>query len=336
MSRGNFLIIESEKIKFKPITQEEREIYLKRLLRFKYPPDKKRRVFGQILAAHTIEPKIGKKTFDTMKPSEIDKMVSLIWNYSCKKPLNNKTILENDVRCFNSKKMLEDMLGVELEDTFDKIRMQKISLSCGYNLPEELDNYDDFYISLQNQYPLVLDKKYLSIVNKVILVEGATEEILLPEFARLCKIDFGKEGFFIIASGGKSQVLKDYLAHRSNLNLPIFIVLDNDAKEQYESILSILRENDKIFLLQEGEFEDLLCPELILKALNKEFKNLAQLSIEDLSGDLPMTHKLCELFKMKGLGEFKKVEFAKMISRVLTTKTEIGSSLKELIKNLAQ
>lgn len=329
------MITELEKIKFKQITPEEREVYLKRLLRFKYPPDKKRRVYGQILTAHTIEPKISKKVFDSMKPAEIDKMVSLIWNHSIEKSFTfSHVVIEDEVRCFSSKKMIEDMLGVGLEDDFDKIRMQKIAYDCGYDLKEITDNYDDFYIELQSQYPLTIENKSIPQINKVILVEGATEEILLPEVAKLLGFDFVKEGIFLIASGGKNQVVKDYLANRNNLNLPILVVLDSDAKEQYDSILSILRKRDKIFLLKDGEFEDLLCQELILEALNKEFKNLARLTNQDLSGDLPMTHKLFELFKLHGLGEFKKVEFAKMVLRVLSNKSKIGHSLEKLIEDL--
>lgn len=119
-------------------------------------------------------------------------------------------------------------------------------------------------MALQGQFPLVINDVRLPYIRKLILVEGATEEILLPKFAQLSGYDFEKEGAFLIASGGKNQVVKDYLFHRENLNLKIAVILDADAKEQIDGIGGVLRKQDRVLLLQEGEFEDLLPYSLIL------------------------------------------------------------------------
>jgi hypothetical protein len=331
------LIIEAEEIKFKEITKEERAVYLRRLLRFKYPPDKQRRVFEQILTTHSIEPKISKKVFNSMSWTDVNKFVSEIWNYNYDGDFeNNKALYADDVRCFNSRKMLEDLLCTSLDEEPDLAKMPKLfeDLDCDY--PLWAQSYDDFYFAFQSDNPL--NMPYLPDVafNKILLVEGATEEILIPKFAQILGYDLLKKGILLIASGGKNQVVKDYLFHRENLNLPIAIVLDSDAKEQHDSILSVLREQDEIMLLQEGEFEDLLCVDLILKALNSEFKNTAQFSKDDLSGDESMTHKLYELYKLKGVGEFKKVEFAKMILEAVENRTEIGEKLEKLVEFIIQ
>ena len=53
------------------------------------------------------------------------------------------------------------------------------------------------------------EKKSLRFpVEKVVIAEGITEEILLPEFARLCDYDFDKNGVYVISAGGKNQVVK--------------------------------------------------------------------------------------------------------------------------------
>ena len=101
------MIIELEKIKFKKISQDEQKVYLRRLNRFKYPVDKRQRVYSQILTAHTIEPKISKKVFGTLSPAVVDEMVSNIWNESFCESQFNQDFFENEVRCFNSRKMLE-------------------------------------------------------------------------------------------------------------------------------------------------------------------------------------------------------------------------------------
>lgn len=78
-------------------------------------------------------------------------------------------------------------------------------------------------------------------VKKVILCEGITEEILLPEFARLCNYDFKENGIYVISAGGKNQVVKYFYKFAQNLKLPVFILLDNDAKENLEEIIPKLR-----------------------------------------------------------------------------------------------
>lgn len=318
------------KFKFKSISDNERAVYLRRLMRFKYPPDKKLRVFRQVLINHTIEPKISKKIFDTLLPSQIDEMVSVIWNDGLSGDFAfNQSLWADDVRCFNSQKMLEDLLSVKLE-TLDEL--PRIFELCGYQIPCGAKTFDDFYFALQGQFPLVFEGANFSQIQKVILVEGATEEILLPKFAHLAGYDFEDEGVFLIASGGKNQVVKDYLFHRENLNLKIAIILDADAKEQAESIKNVLRKQDDILLLQEGEFEDLLPLSLILRALNTEFKNTAQVVIEDLAGDLPMTQKLYELYKIKGFGEFKKVEFAHLIFDAVKKSSDLGEDFARVIE----
>lgn len=40
-------------------------------------------------------------------------------------------------------------------------------------------------------------------VEKVVIAEGATEETLLPEFAKRCGYDFDKEGIYVLSAGGK-------------------------------------------------------------------------------------------------------------------------------------
>jgi hypothetical protein len=327
------LIIESTKIKFKKISEDEKKIYLRRFIRFKYPFDKRQRVYLGILTNYTIEPKISKKVFDMLTPAKTDEIVSHIWNESFpEKSQFRRDFFENEVRCFNSKKMLEDIFGVNLEEKPDKFFLKKIIKDGGYNYLDSLETYDEIYIDLQKQYALNLPDFSFSRINKVLLVEGATEEILLPKFAKLLGFDFEKKGVFIIASGGKNQVVKDYLAYKENLNLPLNVILDFDAKEQYENIQSILRPQDDILLIEEGEFEDLLDEKLILKALNSEFKNTAHFEYSDLQGDSPMCNKLYELYKVKGLGEFKKVEFAKIIFETISDKNQIGEKFQKIME----
>lgn len=325
--------IDLENIEYKPLNEREIEVSLKRLVRFKYPPDKKNRVFKQILTSHTINPKISTKVFNSMKKAQIDELVSFIWNNSIEES-NKFNLWQDDVRCFNSKRMLEDILGVSLSSKFDKKIMNKILDDNGYKISKNAQGYDDIYQEIQSQYSLnISEKTKLPNINKVVLVEGATEEILLPKFAKAMGVDFEKEGILIIAAGGKNQVAKAYLEHKYTMNLPIVILLDADAQEQADDIEKVIRDKDKIHLIAKGEFEDILGLKLILKALNKEFKNTAKVVTADLKMDLPMTATLYELYKIKGFGDFKKVEFAKVIAENIDSDNDVSSELRVLINS---
>ena len=61
----------------------------------------------------------------------------------------------------------------------------------------------------------------------IVLVEGATEEVLLPLFSSVAGIDFEKTGIELVASGGKNQVARIYAEINLGVNLPIFIILES-------------------------------------------------------------------------------------------------------------
>ena len=149
-------------------------------------------------------------------------------------------------------------------------------------------------------------------LKKIILAEGITEEILLPEFAKNYNYDFTKNGILLISSGGKNQVVKYFYKFADILKLPIFVLLDNDAKQNYEEIKPKLRKQDKIHILKCGEFEDTLSKFLIKRTLNNHFKNFFTVNINDLTTEYPMTKTLDNLLKSHGK-EFKKAEFAHLV-----------------------
>lgn len=318
-----------EKIKYKEIPNDMRTSYVNRLVRFGYPPDVRQRIYFQILNSFSIQPNISKKIFEKMKPAQIDFWVAQIWNKNMVGSYSNNQFLD-EIRCFSSKKMLEDILNVSLPEDFCFERLQHVFDYAGYNLTSS-SSYDEAYLFLRRQYPLILPEKNNFQIKKIILTEGETEAILLPKFAKILGCDFELERMFLVASGGKNQVVKDYLKYKDILNLPIITILDNDAKAQYDSISSILRPQDKILLLEEGEFEDLIPRDLICKVLSWNFKNMAVFSKEDFASEEAMSHILYEIFRTKGLGDFKKVEFAKMIFEYIKDNENLGEKIAKLV-----
>ena len=178
------------------------------------------------------------------------------------------------------------------------------------------------------------EKGFLFPIESVVIVEGITEEILLPQFAKILGFDLLKNGIKIIPAGGKNQVVKLYYSLSEELKLPIFVLLDKDAIENVNTINKKLRKSDSVYLLNSGEFEDLLTKPLILKTINSDLKNFATVSIEDISKDEPMVKILEEIFKEKGLQEFKKAEFAHLVKQQISTENDISDEIKLIIDDI--
>ena len=171
-------------------------------------------------------------------------------------------------------------------------------------------------------------------IQKVLLVEGITEEILLPTFSKYLGFDFYKEGIQILPAGGKNQVVKLYYKLIEELKLPIFLLLDKDAEENINQITPKLRKIDRIHLVSCGEFEDLLPKSLIIKTINNELCNFASISDIDLNENIPNVENLENIFKTKGLHEFKKADFAKLVRDNISDDNDISPEIASIIMEI--
>ena len=156
----------------------------------------------------------------------------------------------------------------------------------------------------------------------------------MPKLAWLLGYDFDKAGIWILGAGGKNQVVKAYYKLAEELKIPIFILLDNDAQENIEQIKPKLRAKDKIHLISSGEFEDLLPKSLILKTINSEFQNFVTITEDDFSNELSAVENLVEIFRIKGLHEFKKADFAQKVAENLFDESDISDEIKIIFEEL--
>jgi predicted ATP-dependent endonuclease of OLD family len=180
------------------------------------------------------------------------------------------------------------------------------------------------------------ENNYLKFpIEKVLLVEGLTEEILLPAFSKYLGYDFYQKGIQIIPAGGKNQVVKMYYSLSEELRLPIYLLLDKDAEENIRQIEPKLRKIDKIHLVSCGEFEDLLSKSLIVKTVNSLFKNFIIINSADLDSELSMAKQLEEIFRIKGLHEFKKVEFAKIVRENISENSDVSEEIRDIIREIS-
>lgn len=168
-------------------------------------------------------------------------------------------------------------------------------------------------------------------LEKIIIAEGITEEILLPKFAKTCGYDFDKLGINLISAGGKNQVVRLFYQFADILKLPIFILLDSDAEENLNEIQCKLRKQDKVYVIKKGEFEDILPLNLIKRTLNRHFRNSFPVKLEDLRKDMSMVQILEKLFKERGL-EFKKSEFASLVEEYISSSKDVSEEIEIVLQ----
>lgn len=324
-----------DKFKIKPLTKSQIIISLDRLTRFKFTEDKYLRVFKDIVISNLISPKFKKTQLDLMDYETLTKIVEDIFNFSLK-ALSvsfsgdfaiNKKLLEYEKSVFKLDKNVEKLINnkIDYKAVINLINDKGLSLNLKWlkSLSEDgnqINNRTNFGL----KFPL----------EKIIIVEGITEEILLPKFARICGLDFDKVGIALISAGGKNQVVKLFYKFADTLKLPIFVLLDNDAKENFEEITPKLRPKDKVYIIESGEFEDILPLNLIKRTLNKHLKNFSSISLDDLRKNLPMTKILGEILKSSGM-EFKKAEFAALVGENILDSKDVSEEIKIIISEIS-
>lgn len=237
----------------------------------------------------------------------------------------NKKLLEYEKNTFklgkNVEKLLKNKIDYKAAVTLLKGKNSDIPINLRWlkSLSEEGDQIQN-RVNLGLKFPL----------RKLVIVEGITEEILFPKFAKLCGCDFDKTGIYLISAGGKNQVVRLFYHFADILKLPIFVLLDSDALENFDEIKPRLRKHDSAYMLKFGEFEDILPLNLIKRTLNRYFRNYFSIKLKDLRKDMPMTQLLSELFRERGL-EFKKAEFASLIGKNISDLKDISEEIKLII-----
>lgn len=315
-------------MKFKKLTKEQIIISLDRLTRFKPTKEKYLRVYSDILTSALIEPKLKKNDIENMDFELLSQLVSEIFNSSFN--ISDDFTINKKLQDFENSIFINDI------DT-QKLLNNTINYSEAIKLlSDDIPVNLKWLKTLNNANAIEQRKAHLLKypLEKVILVEGITEEILLPAFSRFLGHDFYAEGIQIIAAGGKNQVVKMYYTLSQEVKLPIFVLLDRDAEENIRQIEPRLREHDRIHLVSCGEFEDLLSKSLIIKTVNSHFENFLTITEEDLNEDLPTAKILENIFKTKGLHEFKKAEFAKLVRDKISESSDISSEIEMIIREI--
>lgn len=322
------------KLKVKPLSKEQILISFDRLTRFKHPEIKYVRVFMDVLTNNLISPKYKKSDLEKMDYSTLKDLAQYILNYS----INELGYNSSDDYLINQRLYDYEKSVFAVSENVENLLKNKIHYKAIIDMIDENSSLNLKWLKcLASSSDIEEDRFKHALkfpVKKVVIAEGATEEILLPEFAKFCGYEFDREGVYMLSAGGKNQVVKMYYKLIENLKLPIFVLLDKDAKENLEEIMPRLRSIDTIHLLKCGEFEDLLSQDLVKRTLEYELKNISILENKMLEEDIPRVKILEEVFKTRGMHEFKKVEFAQMVKRNIKSISDVSSEIFDIIKEI--
>ncbi len=333
---------DKSELKFKLMTLQDLVISLDRLTRFKNPEIKYRRVFYDIILRHLISPSISKHKLDELPSSFLVKIVGEIWNTSVQNLFGKSsekksvTLYDLDFQQYNvTDEYALDLMNTDLNfyPVLKNLPQSDVPKNLEYVkiLVENYTDNSDLSVISEN-----IRQKYKTLfpVKKLILTEGITEEILLPKFAQVFGYDFDENGVFIIATGGKSKVLSLYAELKYILKIPMFVLLDNDAEPVYNDVCSVLRKQDKAYLIKAGEFEDILSKELIQKAFAEMNYDIKPASLEELSSDGGTCEALELLWKSRGLGEFRKAHLAKAVHDCISDKVFITDEINSILTDI--
>ncbi|MBX9880060.1 MAG: ATP-dependent endonuclease [Candidatus Obscuribacterales bacterium] len=150
----------------------------------------------------------------------------------------------------------------------------------------------------------------------LLIVEGQTEALLIPYLTRNLGIDLDSSAVLVAPVGGAKQAARRYLDLRDLVDIPIVVILDNDAAEESQLVMDMLRPCDRLHVLSSGEIEDVFEKAVVIELLNRylqPYKDTAPITLSDLDGQERRTVILNRLWRARGLGDFDKVGFAKSI-----------------------
>ena len=317
--------------KVKPLTKEQILISLDRLTRFKFTEEKYLRVFKDIILSNLIYPKFKRQELDVMDYAAMAELAAYIINISLKEDSLDE---QQDFLINKELKSYENYL-FNLDNEVQKLLDNKINYAAALNL---IDDTAPLNLKWLKSLVSGCDARHLRNLHalrfpleKVIICEGITEEILLPEFARLLGYDFDKNGVYVLSAGGKNQVVRAFYKLAEIIRLPLFVLLDNDALSNSEEIKPKLRPIDKIYLLKSGEFEDILPIPLVQKTLNYATENISSPLPEHIETGHTVEF-LEDFFKNRGMHEFKKAEFAEMVKENLSDCIEVSDEIRNVIE----
>ena len=177
---------------------------------------------------------------------------------------------------------------------------------------------------------------------KILLVEGPTEQIVIPHLARCLNLDLDARRIMLVSSGGANQVLRRYLNYRELVAIPIQCLLDGDVAQYAEAITEHLRDQDELFSLDSGEIEDVFSRAQLTQITNsyiqihKGSSVDAPVLIDEIGEESTNKDVLERLWRSRNWGSFDKIGFAQATTKIITEASEVPGELRQIIEKIAK
>ncbi len=112
--------------------------------------------------------------------------------------------------------------------------------------------------------------------NAVVFVEGPSDKVVLPILAQKMGLNFEAGEISFIPTYGKSQGkyhLNTFIESTKAANIPFFMILDKGAGKETRDFVKkgVLKLDDNLFLLREGDIEDYYPREKLVDAICAEY-----------------------------------------------------------------
>jgi hypothetical protein len=182
------------------------------------------------------------------------------------------------------------------------------------------------YLYSNNLHRIAEEYQQARPLRLLVLVEGETEIRLFPLLANALGHNLDALGVHLLPSGGKNYMSSLYKSWSEVLNVPICMVLDDDASNICDDLESELRPVDKIFRFTEGEFEDTYNLDLLIETINRVYQPFPALdkdSFKSIIGTSQPNRRVSDLktiWNHYQLGSFDKVAFAQRYAESLSLK----------------
>ena len=107
-----------------------------------------------------------------------------------------------------------------------------------------------------------------------IFVEGRSDKIVFPIWARKMGIDFEEFGISVIPTHGKASGryhLTVWTDATENTGIPYYFILDKGAEKEAKKLTKKLKTGENLFLLKKGALEEYYPTDRIVEALKQEY-----------------------------------------------------------------
>jgi len=317
-------------MKFKQINQEYFITILDRLTRFEPANVRYKRVFDYIINRFALDVKVKELNIE-----EKIKLVETIFNSSVQE--NNDFYINEVLASLEEKYFTCNQESYQYLSARLNIVSMLNQIKENEKIPKNIIWLKEICKNKKDIIKIREEKSLLYPIEKIILCEGQTEYTLLETMFNLFDVNLNKLGFIPIAAGGKNQVARKYYQMIEYTKLPFFILLDKDAQSIKDLLTPKLRPQDSIYLIESGEFEDLIPKSILQKAINSAHSCEYNCIFDDFNDDDSMVYNLENIYKKYGFGEFKKAKFALVLKEYIKkycTKADFNHS--EIIKIVEQ